>query len=58
MWECPNGNEKCVYTHALPAGYVLNRDKKEEKKAGEDSEDELTLEEKIEEERAKLPSEG
>jgi Zinc finger C-x8-C-x5-C-x3-H type (and similar) len=29
MWECPNGGEKCTYTHALPAGFVLNRDKKE-----------------------------
>jgi hypothetical protein len=56
LWECPNGNDKCVYTHALPMGYVLNRDKKEEKKRGEDSEDELTLEEKIEAERALLPS--
>lgn len=28
LWECPNG-EDCTYTHALPMGYVLNRDKKE-----------------------------
>uniref|UniRef100_A0A6B2E8P2 Zinc finger CCCH domain-containing protein 15 n=1 Tax=Phlebotomus kandelakii TaxID=1109342 RepID=A0A6B2E8P2_9DIPT len=27
FWECPNG-EKCIYRHALPAGYVLKRDKK------------------------------
>ena len=40
----------------LPQGYVLNRDKPE---GAEDSEDdEMTLEEKIEEERAALPSEG
>lgn len=59
LWECPNG-EKCVYTHALPVGYVLQREKKELERAlleGEDS-DELTIEEKIEEERAKLPTEG
>lgn len=29
LWECPNGGDKCVYTHALPPGYVLQRDKKE-----------------------------
>jgi hypothetical protein len=59
LWECPNGGDKCVYTHALPPGYVLERDKKELAKAAlEDDEDELTLEEKIEEERAALPSTG
>lgn len=56
LWECPNGGDKCVYTHALPAGYVLQRDKEDAKKAREEDEDELTLEEKIEEERAKLVS--
>lgn len=56
LWECPNGGDKCVYTHALPPGYVLQRDKKDLEKArlAMDSDDELTIEEKIEEERAKL----
>ena len=59
LWECANGGDKCVYTHALPAGYVLQRDKKDQEKlALEDDEDEMTIEEKIEEERAALPSEG
>ena len=59
LWECANGGDKCVYTHALPAGYVLNRDKKDQEKlALQDDEDEMTIEEKIEEERAALPSEG
>lgn len=59
LWECPNGGEKCVYTHALPPGYVLNKDKKDAAQlALENDEDEMTLEEKIEEERAALPSEG
>jgi hypothetical protein len=59
LWECANGGEKCVYTHALPPGYVLQRDKKDLERARlEDDEDELTLEEKIEEERSKLPNEG
>lgn len=54
LWECPNNGNKCVYTHALPPGYVLERERKEMEKArlmGDDDEDELTLEEKIEEER-------
>ena len=55
LWECPNNGDKCTYTHALPPGYVLQRDK-----AGpveeEDEGEQLTLEEKIEEERAALPS--
>ena len=42
--------------HRLPQGYVLNRDKGK-MSDGEDS-DELTLEEKIEEERALLDSEN
>eukprot|EP00118_Oscarella_pearsei_P026006 m.309208 g.309208 ORF g.309208 m.309208 type:complete len:414 (+) comp45790_c0_seq1:35-1276(+) len=50
FWHCPNG-EKCIYRHALPPGFVLKR----EKKAMEDQkEDSITLEELIEDERAKL----
>ena len=41
----------------LPQGYVLNRDKPTGAEA-EESDEEMTLEEKIEEERANLPSEG
>lgn len=41
LWECPNGGEKCVYTHALPVGYVLKRDLLEAEKARlEDDDDE------------------
>ena len=40
----------------LPQGYVLNTDKGAQR--SDDEEEELTLEEKIEEERAALPSEG
>lgn len=59
LWQCPNGGEKCKYTHALPPGYVLQREKKDLDKANLDGdEDEMTLEEKIEEERAALPSTG
>uniref|UniRef100_A0A6P6Y7A1 Zinc finger CCCH domain-containing protein 15 homolog n=1 Tax=Dermatophagoides pteronyssinus TaxID=6956 RepID=A0A6P6Y7A1_DERPT len=50
-WECVNG-EACMYRHALPAGYVL------QKKAAAAKPDAATvpLEEQIEAERAALPS--
>jgi hypothetical protein len=41
--------------HRLPHGYILQRDTK---KPGEEGGDEITLEEKIEEERRALPNEG
>uniref|UniRef100_A0A1B0CHR7 Zinc finger CCCH domain-containing protein 15 n=1 Tax=Lutzomyia longipalpis TaxID=7200 RepID=A0A1B0CHR7_LUTLO len=49
FWECPNG-EKCIYRHALPAGYVLKRDKKilDQKKP------DISLVDLIESERAAL----
>lgn len=31
FWECPSGGDKCIYRHALPPGFVLKRDKEEEK---------------------------
>lgn len=61
LWECPNNGDKCTYRHALPPGYVLERERKELEKAklaADDDDDELTVEEKIEEERAKLPSDN
>lgn len=51
FWKCPNG-EKCKYKHALPAGFVLKKDKK--KMAEQEEENQISLEELIEEERAKL----
>lgn len=47
FWSCPNG-PKCIYRHALPPGFVLK--KKQEKEAKE----EISFEEFIETERAKL----
>lgn len=46
--------------HRLPQGYVLIKDKDKKAKVPGDSDEEapLTIEEQIEEERAKLPSEG
>lgn len=55
-WVCPNAGDACTYRHMLPQGYVLNRDKGDD--SSDDGEDEMTLEEKIEEERAALPSDG
>lgn len=48
FWQCPSG-EKCIYRHALPAGFVLKKDKKKEDKG-----DEISLEDLIERERAAL----
>ncbi|THH26665.1 hypothetical protein EUX98_g7521 [Antrodiella citrinella] len=52
FWECPNGDEKCQYRHALPAGFVL----KSQRKALADAEkaNTISLEEFLEVERHKL----
>jgi len=42
--------------HRLPPGYVLQKDKGDRKKLDEG--EEMTLEEKIEEDRRNLPNEG
>ena len=60
-WECPNGDNKCQYRHMLPEGYIVQskKDREKDRKARELAEnDDETLEEKIEKERAELPSEG
>lgn len=48
FWSCPNG-PKCIYRHALPPGFVLKK-KQTEKEVKE----EISFEEFIETERAKL----
>ncbi|KAL6730027.1 hypothetical protein Aduo_001025 [Ancylostoma duodenale] len=52
FWECPNGGDKCIYRHCLPEGYVLKKDKK--KMEEQDKENQISLEELIEKERAAL----
>lgn len=49
FWNCPNGNDKCMYRHALPPGFVLKKDLKKE-----EEEDKVSLEEHIENERNQL----
>uniref|UniRef100_A0A3Q3A2W9 Zinc finger CCCH domain-containing protein 15 n=1 Tax=Kryptolebias marmoratus TaxID=37003 RepID=A0A3Q3A2W9_KRYMA len=49
FWVCPAGGDICMYRHALPPGFVLKKDKKKEEK-----EEEISLEELIENERAAL----
>ncbi|XP_018427346.1 PREDICTED: zinc finger CCCH domain-containing protein 15 isoform X2 [Nanorana parkeri] len=49
FWVCPGGGDVCMYRHALPPGFVLKKDKKKEEK-----DDEISLEELIEKERAAL----
>ena len=60
-WVCPNKGVKCQYRHMLPEGYVVTskKDREKDRKAREMADDDQeTLEEKIEAERAALPSEG
>ena len=60
-WECPNNGDKCLFNHSLPQGFLLKKEQKALDKMilGEEGDDEeMTLEEKIEEERLALPTEG
>ena len=50
FWECPNGGDLCKYRHALPPGFVL-KSQMAAKKASDESEDQITLEEFLETER-------
>ncbi|OCT61401.1 zinc finger CCCH domain-containing protein 15-like isoform X2 [Xenopus laevis] len=49
FWICPGGGDTCMYRHALPPGFVLKKDK-----VKEDKDEEISLEELIEKERAAL----
>ncbi|KAJ1187328.1 hypothetical protein NDU88_004105 [Pleurodeles waltl] len=49
FWACPGGRDSCIYRHALPPGFALKKDKKKEEK-----EEEISLEDLIEKERAAL----
>lgn len=49
FWVCPAGGDSCMYRHALPPGFVLKKDKKKE-----ETEEEISLEELVESERAAL----
>ncbi|XP_078179984.1 zinc finger C-x8-C-x5-C-x3-H type family protein [Carex rostrata] len=51
FWVCPNGGKDCHYRHALPPGYVL---KSQMKALLEEEADKITVEEEIEDKRAKL----
>lgn len=57
FWVCPNGGTACKYRHALPPGYVFKtraeREAEKSKKV-----DEISIEEIIEQQRAKLGPSG
>lgn len=55
FWVCPNGGDQCKYRHSLPPGYVL---KKNIPVDDEEEDEEMSLEEQIELERAALPPGG
>lgn len=54
FWECPNKGENCEYRHCLPPGMVIIKEIPLEKAKGDD----MTLEERIDEERAALRTDG
>ncbi|EQC35022.1 hypothetical protein SDRG_07262 [Saprolegnia diclina VS20] len=56
FWTCPNGGKSCKYRHALPPGFVYQskKDRENSKKKG----DEVSIEEIIEQQRAKLGANG
>ncbi|XAR56106.1 hypothetical protein NMG60_11036437 [Bertholletia excelsa] len=51
FWVCPNGGKDCHYRHALPPGYVL---KSQMKALLEEEVEKITIEEEIENQRAKV----
>uniref|UniRef100_A0A1D1YX53 Zinc finger CCCH domain-containing protein 11 n=1 Tax=Anthurium amnicola TaxID=1678845 RepID=A0A1D1YX53_9ARAE len=51
FWECPNGGKDCHYRHALPPGYVL---KSQMKALLEEESEKISVEEEIENQRAKV----
>ncbi|CAN6471014.1 unnamed protein product [Victoria cruziana] len=51
FWVCPNGGKECHYRHALPPGYVL---KSQMKALLEEESEKLSVEEEIENQRAKV----
>lgn len=51
FWVCPNGGKDCHYRHALPPGYIL---KSQMKALLEEESEKLSVEEEIENQRAKV----
>lgn len=56
FWVCPNGGDTCKYRHSLPPGYILKKSVPVDEE--DEDEEQLTIEEIIENERAALPSGG
>jgi len=52
FWVCPSGNDKCMYRHALPPGFVLSAKKKKDE--DEEEEEKVPLEDVLEAERRSL----
>ncbi|CAI9762054.1 unnamed protein product [Fraxinus pennsylvanica] len=51
FWVCPNGGKECHYRHALPPGYIV---KSQMKALIEEETEKITIEEEIENQRAKV----
>ncbi|KAL8019452.1 putative Zinc finger, CCCH-type, ZC3H15/TMA46 family, Zinc finger, CCCH-type superfamily [Plasmopara halstedii] len=57
FWVCPNGGASCKYRHALPPGYVF-KSKKDRELEKNNKVIEISIEEIIEQQRAKLGPNG
>ncbi|CAI5740363.1 unnamed protein product [Peronospora farinosa] len=57
FWVCPNGGTSCKYRHALPSGYVF-KSKKDRELEKSNKVVEISIEEIIEQQRAKLGPNG
>lgn len=57
FWVCPNGGAACKYRHALPPGYVFKTRAEREAEKSKKVE-EISIEEIIEQQRAKLGPSG
>ncbi|CCI42904.1 unnamed protein product [Albugo candida] len=57
FWVCPNDGKNCKYRHALPPGYMF-KSKKDRELEKANAREEISIEEIIEQQRAKLGATG
>lgn len=55
-WRCPNGNETCLYAHALPEGHMLESTMKALQLMQREEQGDKAIEYMIEDQRAALDS--
>ena len=55
-WKCPNGHDTCLYTHALPDGYMLQSTFSALQQMQREEKGDKAIEYQIEDQRATLDS--